>query len=81
MQVSGMLGGASSPFECRLMDQSVVLEAPALQLVAWLRSPLFAELVFLAQCSHLKKMTLDLLFSEDVAIAARCIEAFTAVKR
>eukprot|EP00195_Chlamydomonas_chlamydogama_P002941 CAMPEP_0202920168 /NCGR_PEP_ID=MMETSP1392-20130828/76710_1 /ASSEMBLY_ACC=CAM_ASM_000868 /TAXON_ID=225041 /ORGANISM="Chlamydomonas chlamydogama, Strain SAG 11-48b" /LENGTH=991 /DNA_ID=CAMNT_0049613653 /DNA_START=44 /DNA_END=3019 /DNA_ORIENTATION=+ len=79
--VSALLVGGGSPLLVQVLDNTLALEAPSSALIAWLKTPAFAELTFLAQGSHVKKMTLDALFGEDVAVAARCTEAFAAVRR
>ncbi|GIL71827.1 hypothetical protein Vretimale_695 [Volvox reticuliferus] len=79
--VSLLLAGNASPFAMHLFDQTITLEAAAAPLTAWLRSAAFNDFVHIQQSQQLKRISLDLLLSEDVAIAARCIEAFSAVKR
>lgn len=63
------------------MEHTISLEAPALELAEWLHSPAFEDMVYIAQGNHLKKIPLDVMFSEEGAVAGRCIEAFTAVTR
>ncbi len=79
--VSVLLAGNASPFAMHLYDQTITLEAAAGPLAAWLRSPAFNDFVHIQQSQQLRRIGLDMLLSEDVAIAARCIEAFNAVKR
>ncbi|KAG2432945.1 hypothetical protein HXX76_008673 [Chlamydomonas incerta] len=79
--VSMLLAGNASPFAMHLFDQTITLEAASPQLTGWLRSAAFNDFVHIQQSQQLKRISLDLLLSEDVAIAARCIEAFNAVKR
>lgn len=80
--VGQLLRGSGAPFTQSLMDQTINLEASSGALVAWLSSPGFHELTQLAAPpAHVKRQGLDVLLSEDVAVAARCMEAFSAVKR
>ncbi|MEW5302754.1 MAG: hypothetical protein WDW36_005503 [Sanguina aurantia] len=76
-----MLTGNSSPFQTSLLEHTISLEAPAPELIEWLQSTAFEDMVFIAQGNHLKKIPLDVMFSEEGAVAGRCIEAFTAVTR
>lgn len=79
--VSLLLAGNASPFTMHLFDQTITLETGSVQLAAWLHSPALNDFVHIQQSQQLKRISLELLLSEDVAIAARCIEAFNAVKR
>ncbi|PNH11429.1 hypothetical protein TSOC_001797, partial [Tetrabaena socialis] len=79
--VSLLLAGNASPFTMHLFDQTITLEAAAIPLTAWLRSPALNDFVHIQQSQQIKRISLDLLLSEDVAIASRCGEAFNAVKR
>lgn len=79
--LSATLAGAGSPFDVALVEQTITLKTTAEQLIEWLRSPEFANLTYMVYGSHFKRLTLDLIFSEDVAVAARCIEAFSAVRK
>eukprot|EP00798_Chlamydomonas_sp_ICE-L_P018539 gene18539-25046_t len=79
--VSSMLLGASSPFQIRTTTQSVVLETKACDLVAWMHTNQFDKLVFLAEVAQVKKQSLDIMFTEDLAMAARCSDSFSVVNR
>lgn len=63
-------------------DTSITLVAPSLDLISWMRSPNFSELVFLVQAGGLRKhVHTDVMVAEDVAVADRCGQAFEAVLR
>lgn len=79
--LSACLSGSGSPFEVALVEQTITLRTTAAELIEWLRSPEFANLTYMVHGSHFKRLTLELIFSEDVAVAARCIEAFSAVRK
>lgn len=79
--VSTLLSGNGSPFSMQLFDQTITLEAAAAPLAAWLRSPALVEYIHVQQSQAQKRTSLDIMLSEDVAIAARCIEAFNADRK
>ncbi|MEW5312506.1 MAG: hypothetical protein WDW38_004137 [Sanguina aurantia] len=64
-----MLTGNSSPFQTSLLEHTISLEAPAPELIEWLQSTAFEDMVFIAQGNHLKKIPLDVMFSEEGAVA------------
>jgi len=79
--LSSMLLGSGSPFRAQLLDHTITLDTTSAALIVWLGSPSFAELVFLVQGGSIRRMTLDMVLSEDVTVAARCMDAFDAIRR
>ncbi|KIY92629.1 Pentatricopeptide repeat-containing protein [Monoraphidium neglectum] len=79
--LAAALAGAASPFEVALVDGATTrVEAESGALAAWLRSPAFAPLAFVAHAAAAKRMTLETLILEDQTLEARCNEALALVR-
>jgi hypothetical protein len=78
--VAALLAGAGAPFEVTLSDATTRIEAEAGALAAWLRSPAFAPLAFVAHAAAAKRMTLEALIMEDQGLEAQCVEALALVR-
>ncbi|KAF6259499.1 hypothetical protein COO60DRAFT_1700790 [Scenedesmus sp. NREL 46B-D3] len=78
--VRQLLAGHSSPFTVRLVDSATQLEAASSELVAWLRSPAFAPLAYLVHANSVKRLSVEQLVAEDVALDKSCTDALSYVR-
>jgi hypothetical protein len=78
--VAAVLAGAGAPFEVTLVDSSTRIEAESSALAAWLRSPAFAPLAFVAHAAAAKRVSLEALIMDDAALEAQCGEALGLVR-
>jgi hypothetical protein len=79
--VAALLAGAGAPFDVTLVDgANTRVEADAACLAAWLRSPAFAPLAFVAHAAGAKRTPLEALLVEDAAAEARCGDALALVR-
>lgn len=79
--VAAMLAGGHSPFDVQLHEQSIVLTSSTQALTSWLVGEGAEALTNLVSSNHFKRLTVDLLFAEDLVVTQRCTEAYGAVAK
>eukprot|EP00879_Flechtneria_rotunda_P011542 GHRR01012056.1.p1 GENE.GHRR01012056.1~~GHRR01012056.1.p1 ORF type:complete len:1048 (+),score=392.88 GHRR01012056.1:336-3479(+) len=75
-----LLAGHGSPFTVRLVESTTQLEAVSSELVAWLRSPAFSTLSYLVHANSAKRLSVEQLVSEDLALEKSCTDALSYVR-
>lgn len=78
--LTSLLAARKAPFTVSLQDNNIAIEAAAQDLAQWMHTPDFSLLTSVIQSSgSMRRVSAEALFVEDMALEARCHEAFAAV--